>query len=116
MRRHGGGQMAQAWQTLEEAALTLGISSRTLHRRLARNELETRLENGRREVLVIIPDPQPTPQFAAAAEEVAAEMADTSDAQAETDSYSSDAYGQTIDAVSDEVQQTMLALHEDRIR
>src|SRR3954468_4663789 len=50
--------MASAWQTMEEAALTLGISSRTLHRRLARGEFETRMENGRREVLVVIAEPQ----------------------------------------------------------
>ena len=55
--------MATAWQTLEEAALTLGISSRTLHRRLARGEFETRLENGRREVLVVIADPAPFPEL-----------------------------------------------------
>lgn len=44
--------MAKAWQSVEEAAITLGISARTLHRRVRRNEVETRLLNGRREVLV----------------------------------------------------------------
>lgn len=48
--------MATRWQTLEEAALALGISSRTLHRRLSKGEFQTRLVNGRREVLVTVDD------------------------------------------------------------
>lgn len=51
--------MAYAWQSVEEAAVTLGISTRTLHRRISKGEVETRLENGRREVLVCLPDPEP---------------------------------------------------------
>lgn len=51
--------MAYAWQSVEEAALTLGVSTRTLHRRISKGEVETRLENGRREVLVCLPDPEP---------------------------------------------------------
>jgi hypothetical protein len=51
--------MASAWQTLEEAALTLGVSSRTLHRRITKGEVQTRLNNGRREVLVEIVEPEP---------------------------------------------------------
>ena len=49
--------MAYAWQSVEEAAVTLGISTRTLHRRISKGEVETRLEDGRREVLVCLPDP-----------------------------------------------------------
>ena len=48
--------MAYAWQSVEEAAVTLGVSARTLHRRISKGEVETRLENGRREVLVCLPD------------------------------------------------------------
>ena len=51
--------MAYAWQSVEEAAVTLGISTRTLHRRISKGEVETRLENGRRDVLVCLPDPEP---------------------------------------------------------
>lgn len=51
--------MAYAWQSVEEAAVTLGVSTRTLHRRISKGEVETRLENGRREVLVCLPDPEP---------------------------------------------------------
>jgi hypothetical protein len=51
--------MAYAWQSVEEAAVTLGISTRTLHRRISKGEVETRLENGRREVLVCLPEPEP---------------------------------------------------------
>jgi hypothetical protein len=95
--------MATAWQTVEEAALTLGISSRTLHRRIARNELETRLENGRREVQVNLPDaPSPTPSA-------------TADAASFEISHSIPSENNATD-MSDAVGQTMLALHEDRIR
>jgi hypothetical protein len=48
--------VAYAWQSVEEAAVTLGISARTLHRRISKGEVETRLEDGRREVLVCLPD------------------------------------------------------------
>jgi len=51
--------VAYAWQSVEEAAVTLGISTRTLHRRIAKGDVETRLEDGRREVLVCLPDPEP---------------------------------------------------------
>jgi cell division protein FtsB len=51
--------MAYAWQSVEEAAVTLAVSSRTLHRRISKGEVETRLENGRREVLVCLPDDEP---------------------------------------------------------
>src|SRR5688500_2027936 len=64
--------MAEAWQTLEEAALTLGISSRTLHRRLARGEFQTRMESGRREVLVVIEERDPSLDRLAAAGRFAA--------------------------------------------
>jgi hypothetical protein len=120
--------MATAWQTLEEAALTLGISSRTLHRRLAKGEFETRLENGRREVLVVIPDPEPIAgseswapvadndlEVSVTPDHTAAAMTEPGfEASAVTDT--SDHFEQHAVAVTDEIQQTMLALHEDRIR
>jgi len=62
--------VAYAWLSVEEAAVTLGVSTRTLHRRISKVEVETRLENGRREVLVCLPDPEP---------EVGEEPADASD-------------------------------------
>jgi outer membrane murein-binding lipoprotein Lpp len=117
--------MAEAWQTLEEAALTLGISSRTLHRRLARGEFQTRMENGRREVLVVIDEVDPSLQRLAAAARrgaaaaEAAEMSDMADGSAmppEPEAPAADDYGRAIDNATDEVGQTMLALHEDRIR
>jgi hypothetical protein len=126
--------MASAWQTLEEAALTLGISSRTLARRLARSEFETRLENGRREVLVVIPEPEPLAAPIAAPAPAAANpvsepqsvsdgvaaMSDTSYAeafQAHLQNRTQSSPDSEMSAeVSDEVQSTMLALHEDRIR
>jgi hypothetical protein len=65
--------VAYAWQSVEEAAVTLGISTRTLHRRISKGEVETRLADGRREVLVCLPDPDP-------AYEEPAEVTDTADA------------------------------------
>jgi hypothetical protein len=67
--------MAYAWQSVEEAAVTLGVSSRTLHRRISKGEVETRLEDGRREVLVCLPDDEPEvadepPQVTDAAPEI----------------------------------------------
>lgn len=92
--------MAQAWQSVEEAAVTLGISVRTLHRRISRGEVLTRLENNRREVLVEAPEPEPV--------DLEPETEDYVDAETVTVSQSS--------VASDDVRSTMLALHEDRLR
>ena len=133
--------MATAWQTLEEAALTLGISSRTLHRRLARGEFETRLENGRREVLVVIPDPTPFPELKLTPDAPPSfSMADTSAAPlprgatatavtappiappvASTDEAPQPSATECEDEATpsdagEDVGQAMLTLHEDRIR
>jgi outer membrane murein-binding lipoprotein Lpp len=116
--------MAEAWQTLEEAALTLGISSRTLHRRLARGEFQTRMENGRREVLVVIEERDPSLDRLAAAGRkgmshgVTDAAADTSASAADmaTTPDAAEDYGNAIGGAAEAVQQTMLALHEDRIR
>ena len=51
--------MAYTWQTVELAAVTLGISTRTIARRIAKGELESRLTNGRREVYICLPDSGP---------------------------------------------------------
>src|SRR6185437_14252450 len=99
--------MATAWQTLEEAALTLGISSRTLHRKIVKGEYPSRLENGRREVLVAIEEPQIPEQTP-----LSDESADLADISAVLDSHSTE----TPQDMSDDVGATMLALHEDRIR
>src|SRR5438876_4719159 len=96
--------MATAWQTLEEAALTLGISSRTLHRRMAKGEFESRMESGRREVLTTIGEP-----LVAGGSQHTAVTSATSDISAPAE-MSADAH------LSANVQHTMLALHEDRIR
>ena len=113
--------MPSAWQTVEEAALTLGISSRTLHRRLAKGELETRLENGRREVLVIIPEPaMPAAcDVSDMPDESLSDLSATFEAPADLPaemSEPSDMSDNPSTELSDEIQTTMLALHEDRIR
>ena len=118
--------MAEAWQTLEEAALTLGISSRTLHRRLARGEFETRMSNGRREVLVVVEERDPSLDRLAAAANRASARSVTSAAASDSATDTppdmdasvdvAEAYASPLESPADDVQQTMLALHEDRIR
>lgn len=92
--------MAQAWQSVEEAAVTLGVSTRTLHRRITRGELPSRLENNRREVLVEVPDPEPIADARADEETFEAETIHVSHSSDTAQSHTS----------------TMLALHEDRLR
>src|SRR5690349_7631938 len=102
--------MAVIWQTIEEAALTLGVSSRTLHRRIAKGEFPTRMEQGRREVQVFVVDP-PAP---------APDTAGPSNAAPSVTSASSPEIpagaSESRQTVSDDPIGTVLALHEDRIR
>lgn len=44
--------MAEIWQTIEQAGVTLGLSVRTINRHITAGKLESRLFEGRREVLV----------------------------------------------------------------
>lgn len=44
--------MAELWQTIEQAAVTLGLSVRTVNRRITDGKLQSRLLEGRREVLI----------------------------------------------------------------
>lgn len=44
--------MAESWQTIEQAAVSLRLSVRTVNRHIAAGKLESRLNDGRREVLV----------------------------------------------------------------
>ena len=74
------------WQTLEQAALTLKCSTRTIHRKISSNQLETRTDDtGRRMVLVQIVTP------------LADTVTDTSDA--ENECQTSDV-GQGADALA----------------
>ena len=91
--------MAYAWQSVEEAAVTLGVSTRTLHRRISKGEVETRLENGRREVLVCLPDEEI--EF----EPDAPEVTDTSSASAPPPSSAmTDGHGTAIILAEKEIQ------------
>jgi hypothetical protein len=49
--------MADVWQTIEEAAVTLGLSVRTVNRHITAGKLQSRLYEGRREVLIDGSDP-----------------------------------------------------------
>jgi hypothetical protein len=44
--------MADSWQTIEQAAVSLRLSVRTVNRHIAAGKLQSRLNEGRREVLV----------------------------------------------------------------
>ena len=59
-------RMAYEWQTVEQAAVSLGISVRTIARRVAQGKLQTRMEAGRREVFICT-DEQPAPEAVQAA-------------------------------------------------
>lgn len=98
--------MASAWQTMEEAALTLGVSSRTLHRRITRGEVETRLNHGRREVLVEAPAPV---SAGTEADTVVSDMTASAAPEGGTTDQS------TAEAAAGSGL-SVLALHEDRIR
>src|SRR5215211_3468685 len=51
--------MADTWLTIEQAAVALGLSVRTVNRHIVANKIQSRLNEGRREVLVSMPD-EPT--------------------------------------------------------
>ena len=51
--------MADTWQTVEQAAVALGMSVRTVNRHIAAGKIASRLQEGRREVLISLPDPEP---------------------------------------------------------
>lgn len=48
--------MAEKWQTLAEACQTLGLSERTLYRRIDKGEIQSKLEGKKRLVLVDLPN------------------------------------------------------------
>jgi outer membrane murein-binding lipoprotein Lpp len=56
------------WLSVEAAALRMGISSRSIARRIQNGQLESRVDaNGRRTVLICLPAPAPSPTSQAAA-------------------------------------------------
>src|SRR5687767_7361455 len=57
--------MSDTWQTIEQAAVTLGLSVRTVNRHITAGKLESRLFEGRREVRVMLADPAPAPRATA---------------------------------------------------
>ena len=49
------GTMNDNWMTIEQAAVTLGLSVRTINRHITAGKLQSRLNDGRREVLIDLP-------------------------------------------------------------
>src|SRR5688572_10221605 len=54
--------MSDTWQTIEQAAVTLGLSVRTVNRHITGGKLESRLFEGRREVRVTLAEPVALPR------------------------------------------------------
>src|SRR4051812_45580467 len=50
--------MADTWLTIEQAAVALGLSVRTVNRHIVAGKIQSRLNDGRREVLVDMRDEQ----------------------------------------------------------
>ena len=111
--------MSFAWQTVEQAAVTLGISTRTIARRIAKGELESRLNNGRREVYIQIPQAA-KPQAAAVAPDTI--DADYTEVEAEPTPSYEETIRHTVSAAAsnfgsaDVETSTALILAEDRAR
>jgi hypothetical protein len=113
--------MSFAWQTVEQAAVTLGISTRTIARRIAKGELDSRLSSGRREVYIPVPQGQQSHQAATkpqyASDTIEADFTE-SDVQPEP-SYEQ-TVRHTVSAASthsgDVETSTALILAEDRAR
>lgn len=79
--------MAETWQTIEQAAVSLRLSVRTVNRHIVAGKLQSRLNEGRREVLVNLPDAaaaQPAPSNPPASFTFDAQVSDA--ASAVTDS------------------------------
>jgi len=110
--------MSFAWQTVEQAAVTLGISTRTIARRIAKGELDSRLSNGRREVYIPVPQGaqnQAKPQYSGEAIE-----ADFTESDVQPEPSYEQTVRHTVSAASthngDVETSTALILAEDRAR
>src|SRR4051812_19712764 len=53
---HGRCPMADTWLTIEQAAVALKLSVRTVNRHITSEKIQSRLSEGRREVLVSLPE------------------------------------------------------------
>jgi len=56
--------MADTWLTIEQAAVALGLSVRTVNRHIVAGKIPSRLQDGRREVLVQTPSDKTNPMSA----------------------------------------------------
>ena len=86
--------MADTWLTIEQAAVTLGLSVRTVNRHIVAGKIPSRLQDGRREVLV------PTPADKSASSSDAGRVYDDSPFGAVLSPFASDAPSVTGPAIS----------------
>jgi hypothetical protein len=76
--------LVNEWLSVEAAALRLGISSRSIARRIQSGQLESRVDaNGRRSVLVCLPAPSVSQPVSAAVKEPASAQSQTEQASDE---------------------------------
>lgn len=106
--------MSLAWQTVEQAAVTLGISTRTIARRIAKGDLQSRLNAGRREVYIDVPEARSEPVIAETID------ADFTESVKQPDPSYEETIRHTVSAAStfgaDVETSTALILAEDRAR
>src|SRR5690349_11813643 len=107
--------MPDTWQTIEQAAVTLGLSVRTVNRHITGGKLQSRLFEGRREVLVSLPEPRqsaPAPSPSSGAPQAAA-FGDTVDSVTPESKPQYDSVRRAVDGDYQEKpldMQTMLTL------
>ncbi len=109
--------MVNEWLSVEAAALRLGISSRSVARRVQNGQLESRVDaNGRRTVLICLPAPA-QPAAAPAAPVIEAPAARTSVASdgAVEPSQARELAQQAMTVVIRSHEQTMLAAREEML-
>ncbi|MBV8780884.1 MAG: hypothetical protein JO353_05745 [Phycisphaerae bacterium] len=99
------------WLSVEAAALKLGISSRSVARRVQNGQLESRVDaNGRRSVLVSSPAPQPA---APELHPIPAELTAAVDQAAQQTGQTRAIVQQAMSVVIRSHEETMLAARED---
>jgi hypothetical protein len=107
--------LVNEWLSVEAAALRMGISSRSIARRIQSGQLESRVDaNGRRNVLVCLPAPNVSQPVAAAVKETAAEQSTTENpSQGISSSQARELAQQALTVVIRSHEETVLAARSE---
>ena len=113
----GVSELVNEWLSVEAAAIRLGISSRSIARRVQSGQLESRVDaNGRRSVLVCVPAPKPAappkPEPHVIPAEVTAALSAV-DQAAEASGQTRAIVQQAMSVVIRSHEETMMAARED---